>query len=339
MTLAQIRGALLEVVILKLLEKVGYEVVKVADPGCRQGSGGLEVRGRGEWHQIDALALFSPTPAFMYPLRLMVEAKCYKSDRKVGIEIPRNSLGVLRDIQENYFTIDRGGDTGLQIQRFNYHSAIFSTSQYTSGAQNFAVAHQIFLITYEQVPIMKPIADTLLTISEQDFMNFAHIEGINVIREVFNSLIESQEIAPQIFSESRVSKLQSIKRNYLDIRGSYFGMLQGRYPMHLVSNNELPSNLFTQTDEIQCMLFKKDGGFWRFAPSQISELNLSYFELEFSLPKEIARIMDQLTDKNDVANMKRGNFSYIDLSGKIGNVRRTVRLRLDDDWLSIFLRD
>lgn len=147
--ISQIRGALLEEVVLFLLEKVGYSIIEF-DPaqrpeetGLNGGHSGLEVKGRGTWHQIDALATFDYSPAFMYPLRLMVEAKCYKKD-KVGIEVARNAVGILKDISENYFTLNVRRRNVVQVPRYNYHSAIFSTSGFTSGAVEYSLAHQVF---------------------------------------------------------------------------------------------------------------------------------------------------------------------------------------------------
>lgn len=166
----QIRGVLLEEAILYLLEKVGYEIIDVdptvPDSSLRAGRAGLEVRGRGSWHQIDALASFISSPAFMYPLRLMVEAKCYKKDRPVGIDVARNAVGVLKDISENYFSMTRRGGSEIQIPRFNYHSAIFSTSGFTSGAAEYALAHQVFLIQYENVPVIQPLIDAIMQFDE-----------------------------------------------------------------------------------------------------------------------------------------------------------------------------
>src|ERR1035438_7248250 len=127
MQLSAARGAILEELVLYLLKMVGYRVVEAPSEGTRGGHSGLEVKGRGAWHQIDALAAFDLTPAFMYPLRLMVEAKCYSSRSPVGIEVVRNSVGVLKDIAENYFTFlpSRGDQTAIPVPRFNYYSAIF----------------------------------------------------------------------------------------------------------------------------------------------------------------------------------------------------------------------
>ena len=135
-TINQIRGAILEEAVAFLLRMVGYELVKPGASGTRLRQNGLEVQGRGCWHQIDSMAVLNGTPAFMYPLRLLLEAKCYHERRKVGVDIVRNAVGVLKDISENYFTHSPFSDNEeIQFQRFNYHASIFSTSGYTSVAQ------------------------------------------------------------------------------------------------------------------------------------------------------------------------------------------------------------
>ena len=56
--LPQVRGMLLEEVILKFLEANGYTTVANAgtDPTLRDGPAGLQVLGRGTKHQVDAIA-------------------------------------------------------------------------------------------------------------------------------------------------------------------------------------------------------------------------------------------------------------------------------------------
>src|SRR5437016_1513930 len=86
----QIRGGLLEEVVLLLLDRSGYRRVRVGEEGTRNGRAGLEVEGRGSHHQIDALVSPVHSHAFIYyPIRLMVEAKC--ETNPVGlIGIPRH---------------------------------------------------------------------------------------------------------------------------------------------------------------------------------------------------------------------------------------------------------
>lgn len=173
MVLVAIKGAILEELVLHLLKVVGYSPLKVGDEGTKGGHSGLELEGRGEWHQIDAAVLLDHSPAFMYPLRLLVEAKCYAEHRRIGIEVVRNAVGVLKDISENYFNVKSVSSVGstldIKTQRFNYQSAIFSTSGYTRGATQYAVAHQIFLIQYERVVLLKPVVEGLRDLTEKHF--------------------------------------------------------------------------------------------------------------------------------------------------------------------------
>ena len=60
----------------RLLVKAGYIPIKPDDVYIRKSDG--KVRGRGYWHDTDALGRFSYPLLYMYPIRLLAEAKCYK---------------------------------------------------------------------------------------------------------------------------------------------------------------------------------------------------------------------------------------------------------------------
>lgn len=341
-TLPQIRGALLEEIVLYLLEKVGYRIVKANEDDIRNGHSGLEVKGRGEWHQIDALAAFDHTPAFMYPLRLIIEAKCYEHKKPVGIEIARNSLGVLRDITENYFTYrSPHNNDEVQVQRFNYHSAIFSSSGFTKPAQNFAVAHQIFLIQYKRVPLIKKVVEGLLKFKEEHFRDF-HLIRLNPLRKEFRWFLSMSNNLNRsdLFTEDGLRFINTdILSPAHQIKGSYYGMLQGKYPMHLLYKSELPREPFQQRDEIFCEVWGSESGTWAFIPRDYEEDSPNYFRLQFDLPEEIADFLRKIWgDWKSIADVKRSEFSFIDIAGKIGGVRRQVRLRLDERWLSDYIR-
>ena len=59
-----------------------------------------------------------------------------------------------------------------------------------------------------------------------------------------------------------------------------------------------------------------------------------WFRLEFRLPEEIANLVaESWDDPVRVANIKEQHFSYIVLSGKIGDIYRRVKLKLDREWI------
>jgi len=335
----QIRGALLEEAVLFLLRKVGYKIVyspndSIDPTDVREGHSGLELQGRGIWHQIDAIAEQHHTPAFMYPLRLLVEAKFYASN-PVGANVVRNAVGVLKDISENYFTKHRVRGS-LGSVRFNYQSAIFGVSGFTKPAVQYAVAHQIFLLEYKNIPIIQPVIDAIRRIDE-DCLTRQGVENISEVRNVLRQALGVGAFpieAPILLTHKGIEVVnEGIAPALQSIGGSYFGMLQGRWPLHLLTRRPLPAPAF-RNDTVQCRLRGDRNGYWRFTPSGVMEGNAHWFELQFFLPPELAELVaDHWDDPGMVAQTKEQNFSFISLSGLIGEKWRSVRLELDREWL------
>lgn len=155
-TAGQIRGMLLEEVLLQLLRTSGYVPVEGAgiDSTLSDGPSGLEVRGRGTEHQIDAIADYRLTHPFGYRQRLLVEAKCY--DTPSGIEVIRNAIGVLKDVSEYW----RKGDQ----ERFHYHYAVFSASGFTTRAQDCAFAQDVYPIPLWKSAYLRGVIDAIYNI-------------------------------------------------------------------------------------------------------------------------------------------------------------------------------
>jgi hypothetical protein len=105
-----------------LLSRTGYRIVENGEDGTRMGPAGMELRGRGEWHQIDALVTPLYSLPFIYPLRLMVEAKCYAKERKTDVRIVRAAIGTALDVNQSYSKNGLGSD--IEMQQFNYHAAL-----------------------------------------------------------------------------------------------------------------------------------------------------------------------------------------------------------------------
>lgn len=141
----QLAGYLLEEILAWMLRSSGYRLLTKSsdDPvelDC--GGNGLRVRGRGAQHQADVLGELLYVPPFSLPLRMFVEAKCYRSER-VGLGEVRNAHGVIHDVNQNWATQSRSRQPR---QRYHYLYSMFSTSGFTSAAQEYAQAHQIVLV-------------------------------------------------------------------------------------------------------------------------------------------------------------------------------------------------
>ena len=102
---SQAKGYLLEIVLAKLLKVNGYDLVTSTDNEIvNLPRNGLNIKGRGAYHQFDSLGTFRITPPFTHPIRLFLEAKFYTSNR-VGIDRVRMGIGILQDVNTNYSTV------------------------------------------------------------------------------------------------------------------------------------------------------------------------------------------------------------------------------------------
>ena len=175
-TIYAIKGLILEEVLLNLLKEAGYSTVTTAngDKTLTMGRSGIEVKGRGWNHQIDAIADFIMSPPFSYPIRLLLEAKFYSS--KVGIDIIRNAVGVLKDVDEYWVSNNRDK---ISKPRFNYQYAVFTSSSFTNPAQRYAFAQDIYLIQLENNKYLIPLINAIKDLTYQDF-NGTSNDSINI---------------------------------------------------------------------------------------------------------------------------------------------------------------
>ena len=198
----QAKGYIFESVILKLLQKSGYINIRSS-----------VLRGRGAYHQIDAYGIFSiPTP-FIYPLRLICETKCYKN----SIKLPhiRNFVGVMKDISENYIIGEHNNRN--TPDRYTDAGCFFGAGSFTIPAQEYAWAHNIFIVSFHEIPLLKPIVNKIKSFVN-DKRNLLRNMSIDIVRKTF---------------WERYSNDDNINNATLDV-----GILDGVYPIILVGKNE-----------------------------------------------------------------------------------------------------
>jgi len=144
----QFKWYILEEVLSYLIRTSGYRTINKAphnDPDLTDKHNGLNIKWRGANHQIDVLGELNRIPTFDFPIRLIVEAKF--RNNQIGIWTIREQVGLLSDINENYFASRKTAPK----PRYRYVSAVFSTSWFTEPAVDMAVAHQIQLADLSSV--------------------------------------------------------------------------------------------------------------------------------------------------------------------------------------------
>ena len=346
----QIRGSLLEEVVLLLLARSGYRRVQLGEEGTRNGRAGLEVEGRGTVHQIDALVTPFHSHAFIYPIRLLVEAKCEASP--LGLAVVRSVVGSVFDINQNYFAGRLPDGRELRMQRFNYHAAIFAANGYSANAEQYALAHQVFLIDYSHVGAMRPVVDGLLTLEVGDFRDMIQRGGrrnLTTIRQAFRTVLEDEGVdgEPEVFSEQGIQKLdERLIPAIRELRGSYYGMIEGIYPVHLISRREIPARLLRERPVIPCEIrVREDEQVWAFEPSEIPRESPDFFHLEFTIPEFIADMLNARTEQHlergarwaQIANIKQQYLRFVDVTTISEGQMLGVRLALDVNWLNRYL--
>ncbi len=207
-----LRGYVLEELIAYLLRNNGYHLI--SNPAHDRaalsgGANGLRVRGRGAEHQADALGeLTVPTP-FMLPVRLFCEAKYL--NHKVGLEVIRNALGVLNDVNEQFGST--GATTKAPMRRFQYRYSIFSASGFTSDAEAYALAQQISLIDLRGpafgylLQAADRVTDALRAWQQQE-----GALSTSAVRATLRTVLDTEDPYDSSISEGPPSLLSSISR-------------------------------------------------------------------------------------------------------------------------------
>jgi hypothetical protein len=216
-----LRGYLLEEVIGWLLRSSGYRLLSDADEQAlpperrvlKLGSNGLVVRGRGAWHQADALGQFSYVPPFSLPVRLFTEAKF--NDTRVGLGVVRNGHGVVHDVNENVVVPPSAVGPTRPWARYRYSYAIFSTSGFSREATEYALAHQISLVDLS-MPDFGPLREHVRTTANRVHTALAALPatgrpGLHSVRgylrrrlqEVVDDVAEMEEEPTELPTELR----------------------------------------------------------------------------------------------------------------------------------------
>lgn len=285
---SQVRGYLLEIVLSKLIEINGYDVIRVADGNeIITKANGLNLRGRGGFHQFDTLGKFRITPPFVYPIRLFVEAKFY-SETKVGIDRVRMGVGILEDVNTNYSTVEMN-DEELAVEKYQYHYAIFSTSGFTEAAQRFAIAHKIHLIDLSGdeyrciIDLIKQIVDKLGDIHGREtdcipkdiFLDF---------KEFFTSIVLYEQNNRNEYHLEIDSFVEKLKRK-INNRFIYLATINSPHIIPLFSNYEFNEELKENPHQNVAIIWHEN------QPNQWNIISRNDNMIKFTLPNLLQKYM------------------------------------------------
>jgi hypothetical protein len=333
----QVKGALFEVIVRRLLEKANYDPITPDNKSVRKTDG--KVRGRGCWHDIDAFGKLSYPIPYVYPIRLLAEAKCYDGRDQVGLAMVQNFMGALKDISENYFIRDKiTRQNLLTYDRYTDCGAIFSASDFTIDAQRFALAHGISLISYQNNPMLRSAVNSMYALMravdialasrrKSDFCKYIYQKLSSRLQRTYRSrFIRSRQngIFFRDFREFHGS-MESIKTSAIAIA---IGKDQEvRYPIHVLSYDTIPENIFAESDT---HLFRvhystsENGLIFRVNPVD------THTQLFFSLPRSIYQ---DYFARRRMLDFKEKFLRYIEFPIILRELRRIVTFELDTEWV------
>lgn len=302
-----LKGYILEEILAYLIRNTGYKLLVdvLQDPRelVRRGNG-LRVKGRGSTHQADVLGQLRWIPAFTFPIRLFVEAKF--RNKKTGIDVIRNAVGVLADVNQNNFpTLS----SKFFYPKYQYVFSVFSTSGFSPDATKMAVAHQISLIDLN-IREFDALRHAIETAVESIF------EGEDVRAEDNDRLIEENNVQPNVkvirfvirrelgtwplgvpFSEEgdvnlipKIGDLLDTTRSYGEL---FVGMVNGPFMLLLSAENKQDfieyAKLYPRHKvAIRWGTQNDDGRTWRIVPVD-SESRHQGYQLSFRLPEVLAK--------------------------------------------------
>jgi hypothetical protein len=250
-------GYILEELIAYLIRNTGYRLLvdETQDPReLKNLYNGLNVRGRGALHQVDVLGELLWVPAFTFPLRLMIEAKCRR--KKTGTEVVRNMMATLIDVNQKHFPTLESDALDAPVPKYTYVGAIFSASGFSDPASKLALAHGISLIdlnTTELSDLVKASRRAAKEILQPTGVQPFTSSNVEVIRGVRRRLrtrlaTEPLESAPltseEVLPDDPLTPAVSIA---LETAELFVGMAAGPYILVLKADD--PTSFLQYTQE------------------------------------------------------------------------------------------
>lgn len=331
----QIRGMLLEEAALHLLRRSGYRTVDApgTDPTLCNVGAGLGVCGRGSEHQIDAIADFVVHQPFSNPQRLLVESKCYASHYKVGIEVVRNAIGVLKDTSE-FWVVGPGPVAGRR--RYHYQYAVFSSSPFSRGAQRYAFAQDVHLFPLNRSRYFKPILEAIRGIVPPSLMFAYPMTGgarqFSQFRRFVRELLRSGQSQGRPTGYFKQIDVEPFVDACHELDYALVAVLGGRFPILLTPSHTLRETFLEEHINVR-IFWNKEGWYLR---SPESRENM----FSFDLPDELFELYAEEGSLHPqrALDLKEDLMSTFQAIETRDGRARIINFVLDREWMAAIRR-
>ncbi|MEH7154705.1 hypothetical protein [Neobacillus drentensis] len=334
----KLKGYMFEVVILKLIESNGFRFINIFDQKIREDRNRfIEFRGRGGWHQIDCPCDYENIIPFMNPLRLLGEVKYYADP--ISKDHIREFIGVIKDIQENYFVPDNYHGS---FHRYTEIGVFFAANGFQIEAERLAYAHNIKTISYKNNYIIEQIK----TIIEQLEANYLSVNcisrgNLNDFQNMFSELLNQGDIRrfSHRFNPSNGFDfiIYMLLEFFNNINSSFIANTSGGAFLHFLSNDSFPSHLFQRTDKGSCRVYIDTNPFGGTAYYLTFVEDVEERKFYFTPPMALRNAA--YFGASALLDAKEELLKTIHLSINLNGINRNLVLELDTDWLNAIRRD
>jgi len=334
----KLKGYMWEIVILELLKENEFlEILTVDDIRLRrQRNNFLEMRGRGAWHQIDCCCDYEQFIPFINPIRLLGEVKFHVNP--VEKHWVRSFIGVVKDIQENYFISD---DFSVSTERYTELGVFFSANGFNKEAERLAFAHNIKTISYKNIPILRLLKEQIIKLERKYFSakNCLGRGNQNDFIRLFKDVLSGND--PAISELKRYSSLPNgfedtvglLRDGFKKIGSSFIANSSGGAMMHFVGEEAFPDELFVDVDRQICQVNYDFSETQNTSPdfylvfSNDNKNRRFYFSPPVSLSQAV------FFGAKEALDVKEKIFKTLHTARRLNGITRSLILELDKDWL------
>tara|TARA_R110000744_G_scaffold114988_1_gene215055 strand:- start:7360 stop:8382 length:1023 start_codon:yes stop_codon:yes gene_type:complete len=334
MTASNLKGSLLEYTVRRILLNCGFTKVKPDGLIIYKKSGLTMISGKGASHDADVLMNPPIQMPFSYPYRLNFECKAY--NKKVGLTIIRNALGLRYDINEfeivtrKHLKLRQNNlRSPLAIdsrQRFNYQVGVASVEDFTKPAFEFAANNKIPLISLRWF-LPASICDSFHQITPAYLQRFTEQQ----MDDLYSFLKGNANDNASNFLRDTDSIFKNIYDSIVEFENKVIiGLLESGDLLFLISNNGNGLGYISNTNTVMTARFH----YQRNTLYNWTLLIDQEIEFEFYLPLRIIEMWkEQSFDGQAAIDLKSNLFSRLFVFVK--NTELPFRiLKIDRSWLN-----
>lgn len=335
MNASKIKGSLLEYVIRNILTNCGFTKVKPDGKYIFTDRGLNFIHGKGASHDADVLMNPPIQMPFSYPYRINFECKAY--NKKTGLTIVRNALGLRYDINEFEILTEEQLELRKNLRRtqyaiadrirYNYQIGVASIEDFTKDAFEFAANNKIPLISLRWF-LEDSICDLFHSLTD-DYLNQIYSE------EQKNNLLlflKGNDDFYSLFSQDVPSHIKTILNALNDFKSNVIiGLLESGDMLFLLSNSNI-NKYFLKEQESLSARYTYFGGenldYWTMYIND--ELRLNFY-----LPVRIFNLWRQENFNAETAiNLKEKHFAkmFVFFKHESENVLKIISI--DEVWIN-----